>query len=248
MSSAPASLHDPASHATQRAEDAQRHRQMLHELADMGMDIARALHRHATAEPAAPEAQPAAPAPERAPGRAITASAAFDCIARTVRRTIALAHKLSEPDRERAPKEHTAQGGQHGAQRARQRRAEGTEAEALHADLCERPEAPDYDPDDGELDEQSLAELIAAAYRNTRLAKLTDAQLCKPRPPQGAPKDMPDDVPEHGPDDGCGVRARAAQIPRPGTTGQPRAQPVPGDPRLIPADPAAPACTGPPRP
>ncbi len=65
----------------------------------MGTDLAEAVHRQALAEPAAtpqtqPEQEPAAPTPT--PTQAIS----FDRLARTVRRTIALARKLSEPARE----------------------------------------------------------------------------------------------------------------------------------------------------
>ena len=67
MSSTTAPMNDPADCALQRDEDTQYYREMLHELAELGMGIARALHRHATVEPAAPEGQPTAPAPERNP-------------------------------------------------------------------------------------------------------------------------------------------------------------------------------------
>ncbi len=107
MSSSPALL-DPADRAnstqrSQRDEDAQYYRAVLHKFIAMGTDLAEAVHRQALAEPAAatqsasqsqPEDAPAAPNPS--PSQAIT----FDRLARTVRRTIALARKLSEPARE----------------------------------------------------------------------------------------------------------------------------------------------------
>ena len=50
---------EPASHATQRDEDAQYYRQILHELIEIGADLARAVHRQATPEPnAQPNAEP----------------------------------------------------------------------------------------------------------------------------------------------------------------------------------------------
>ncbi len=94
-------LPDPADRARQRDEDAQYYRQVLHKFIAMGTDLAEAVHRQALAEPAAapapqsqPEDEPAAPSPT--PSQATT----FDRLARTVRRTIALARKLSEPARE----------------------------------------------------------------------------------------------------------------------------------------------------
>ena len=103
MSSA-AALPEPADLARQRDEDAQYYRQMLHELAEMGMDIARAVHRQATAQPAAPEpsAETAPAAPSPSPNQATS----FDRLARTVRRTIALARTLSEPAREAPSPKH----------------------------------------------------------------------------------------------------------------------------------------------
>jgi hypothetical protein len=62
---------------------------MLHELADMAMDLARAVHRSATQPSPEDTAQPAL-APDKA-------AAAFDRLARTVRRTVALARTLDDP-------------------------------------------------------------------------------------------------------------------------------------------------------
>ncbi len=97
MSSTPALL-EPADRARQRDEDAQYYRQVLHKLIAMGTDLAEAVHRQALAEPAAAQSQPedAPAAPSPSPSQATS----FDRLARTVRRTIALARKLSEPARE----------------------------------------------------------------------------------------------------------------------------------------------------
>jgi hypothetical protein len=173
---------------------------MLHELAEMGMDIARALHRQATAEPAAPEAQPAAPAPspasQCAPQRVIAASAAFDRIARTVRRTIALARKLSEPDRE----QHSA--AQSKQQSARQRIIDIRDYARMTDDeldeLDEHLGGPDLDApdlDDDDYSELSTDEAIAAIRRDLGLPTLPGTPPCKPR----APGSVPDDVPGVGP-------------------------------------------------
>ncbi len=191
MSSALALL-DPADRASstqrsQRDEDAQYYRQVLHKLIAMGTDLAEAVHRQALAEPAAapqpaaphnqPEDEPAAPSPT--PNQAIT----FDRLARCVRRTIALARKLSEPAREApGPKECP-----------KQRRTASAETDALYAEPCERPEAPDCDaPEDldedldDDLDDQSLTDLIASLRHDTALATLSDAELRQHRTPQDA--------------------------------------------------------------
>ncbi len=188
MSSTPALL-DPADRARQRDEDAQYYRQVLHKFIAMGTDLAEAVHRQALAEPAAaaqsapqtqPEDEPAAPSPS--PSQAIT----FDCLARTVRRTIALARKLSEPAREApSPKLHLKEC-------PNERRTDRAETAALHAEPwaepCERPEGADCDADedlDDDLDEQSLADLIASLRHDTGLATLTDAELRQhPTPPK----------------------------------------------------------------
>ncbi len=185
MSSTPA-LSDPADRAnstqmSQRDEDAQYYRQVLHKFIAMGTDLAEAVHRQALAEPAAaqpaaahsqPEDQPASPTPT--PKQATT----FDRLARTVRRTIALARKLSEPARE-------APGPKLGPKECpKARRPDCAETDAPNAEPwaepCERPEGADCDADedlDDDLDEQSLADLIASLRHDSGLATLTDAEL-----------------------------------------------------------------------
>ena len=150
----------------------------------MGADLAEAVHRQALADPAAaphnqPEDEPAAPNPS--PQHAI----AFDRLARSVRRTIALARKLSEPDREPpGPKECYA------------------DADAQHAEPCERPEEPDDDLpeddlpeiDDEDLDEQDIAYLMASIGNDLNLAARSDADLLKRRTPQGRQQGVSGDL------------------------------------------------------
>ncbi|MBV9750644.1 MAG: hypothetical protein JO157_17690, partial [Acetobacteraceae bacterium] len=99
----------------------------------------------------------------------------FDRLARTVRRTVALARKLSEPAREApGPKLRPAQC-------PHERRADRAETAALYAEPCERAEGADCDADedlDDDLDEDfsDLDELIARLY-DSPLAHLTDAEL-----------------------------------------------------------------------
>ena len=203
MSSAPStpSPPEPTDRARQRDEDAQYYRQVLHKFIAMGTDLAEAVHRQALAEPAAPQSQPEdePAAPNLSPQQAVT----FDRLARTVRRTIALARKLSEPVRE-APGSKL---------RPKERCTDCAETDALHAEPCERPEAPDFDADEDlgdNLDEQSLADLIASIRRDTALATLSDAELRQHRTPpstQGSAQ-------ESAPSEMCGLCAHREAIPR----------------------------------
>ena len=237
MSSTP-SLLDPTDRASQRDEDAQYYRQVLHELVEIGARLARTIDRQAAAEPgAAPEqADQPAPASDLTPKLAI----AFDRVARTVRRTIALARTLTDPAPPR-PSGRAAEAARRHRHAAR-RETDGAEAEAPHADLHERPEGPDpgldLDPDDGDLDERSLADLLALIPRDLGLAALTDAQLSQRRAPADADAPRPRAVrPSTG-------QPRGAQPAAPPGAVPPQAPPTPGAPR--PTSPTRPG-TGPPR-
>ncbi len=245
MSSSP-TLPNPADRATQRDEDAQYYRGILHGLVEMANDIARVVHRQATAaQSAAPTsgaaAQPQQPQPAPAPAAAPALAVAFDRLARTIRRTIALARKLSEPDRAPpGPKPHPTGRCTECCPSARQRRPDCAETDAPNAEPwaepCERPEAPDCDADedlDDDLDEQSLADLIASLRHDNGLATLTDAQLRQHRTPQDASESTQEGVPGEK----CSLCARGA---RPTTT-----KPSTADQRL-PTPPPRPG-TGPPR-
>ncbi len=228
MSPAP-SRPEPTDRATQRDEDAQYYRDILHELVEMATDIARAVHRQATAAPA--------PAPEQASQPAPDSSIAFDRIARTLRRTIALARKLAEP----APLSPATQA----AERRRiarkqiiravedtiQRETSGADAEALHAEFYERLDTIDLDDD---LDNQPIADIIALIRRDLGIANLPGTHPWKRRTPQ--------DVRE--------LSARAARSPGARTTVPPRTiHPTTGNPRPIPAPPPRTRpSTGPPAP
>ncbi len=209
MSSTPA-LPNPADLARQRDEDAQYYRQVLHKLIAMATDLAEAVHRQALAEPAASqpttEDQPAAPSPT--PSQATS----FDRLARTVRRTIALARKLSEPARE-APGPKLRLSECPNARRPDRAETDARDAEPW-AELCERPEAADCDADedlDDDFDDQSLAELIASLRHDTGLAHLTDAELRQHRTTPSAQEGVPSEM--------CGLCVRRAARP-------PRARPA----------------------
>ncbi len=144
--------------ASQRDEDAQHYRQVLHQLVEIGTRLARAIDRQAAPEPA--------PAPEL--------SIAFDRVARTIRRTIALARKLSAPPHARAAEQVHQRRVTARKQIIRDledtihREAHGraAETEALHAELYERLDTMDLDDD---LDTLPVAEIIAALRRDLGL-------------------------------------------------------------------------------
>ena len=183
MSSTP-SHPEPADHArpnpaSQRDEDAQYYRHILHELIEIGADLARALHRQATPEPSTE------PGPE--PASRPDPTIAFDRIARTLRRTIALARKISAPtppgpaaqatERRRIARKQIIRE----VEDTIQRETDGAEAEALHAELYERLETMDLDDD---LDSLPIADIIAAIRRDLGLGALPGTHPWKRRTPQ----------------------------------------------------------------
>ncbi len=132
--------------------------------------------RSAAASPAPSTArpQPSPPSPAAAPELSI----AFERIARTIRRTIALARKLSDPAQP-SPAERAAADAHQRRPTARKqiirdledtihREAHGrtAETEALHAELYERLDTMDLDDD---LDTLPIAEIIAALRRDLGL-------------------------------------------------------------------------------
>ena len=197
MSSRPP-LPDPADHASptpvsQRDEDARYYREILHELIEIGADLARAVHCQATPEPSAQLNTGPGAAPEPVPAGAPQPdpTLAFDRIARTLRRTIALARTITEP----APLS-PAQGTQQRRLSARkqiirevedtiQRRTDGTEAEALRAEFHERLDTPDLDDD---IDQLPVADIIAAICRDLGIAHHPGTHPWKRR----TPRDMRD--------------------------------------------------------
>ena len=217
---------EPADRASQRDEDAQYYRGILHELVEMATDIARAVHRQATPEQSTQPAPAQAPAPDP--------TVAFDRIARTLRRTIALARKLSEPAQP-CP----AQGAHQRRTAARKqiirevedtihREAHGSEADALHAELYERLDTLDLDDD---IDTLPIADIVAAIRRDLGIAAHINSRGISPWK-----RRRPADV-----RDLC-ARAAGPRIAPPRT-----AQPWTGDPRPLSAPPPR-AGTGPPAP
>ena len=182
MSSTP-SRPEPTDRATQRDEDAQYYRQVLHELIEIGTDLARTLHRQATPETKAE--------PNNQPSTAPDPTIAFDRIARTLRRTIALARKLSDPTPPRPAQlraEYTSE--RRLAARKQiiravedtiQRRSNGAEAEALHSEFYERLDDPDLDDD---LDQRPVAEIIKDICRDFGIEHFPGTHPWKRRTPQ----------------------------------------------------------------
>ena len=246
MSSSPI-LPEPANDASatqvsQRDEDAQYYRQVLHELIAIGTDLARTLHRQATPQPKAePNNQPS-PETAAAPVAAPDPTIAFDRIARTLRRTIALARKITDP----TPSRPAQLRAEHASERrlaARkqiirevedtiQRRSNGAEAEDLHEELRERLDDPDLDDD---LDQRPVADIIKDICRDFGIEHFPGTHPWKRRTPQDV-RDL------------C-ARAAKSSIAQP-KTAQPRmAQPGTAPPRPFSAPPPRPrTSTGPPGP
>ncbi len=148
---------------------------------DMGADLARTLHPQALsrAEAAEPGEHPdAAPAPDP--------TVAFDRISRAIRHSIILARKLGEPAQ--APGRQAASARTAARRRiirdvedAIQRSAEDDEADTLHAEFLDRPDAPDLDD---EIDDRAVAEIIADICRDLGLAAQPRAHPWKGRTPE----------------------------------------------------------------
>ena len=147
MNSMPAS--PPSQTAPDVMADSAVYAEMLRELAEMGMDIARALHRQTTT----PDGAAAGSGGERGPGdaadlRAEAVSRAFDRVARCVRRTILLARRISEPVVATSPDGRSVAGARRHIVRVLEDEIQRdvpdeTQREALTAELHERLDGPD---------------------------------------------------------------------------------------------------------
>jgi len=187
-----------------QAANAPYYRGVLHGMIDRGADLVRLLHEQATAQAMqqatvhaqqaaalaqqATDVQPAsAPAPSATPGALNKTAAAFDQIARAVRRCIALAQSLDEPAHTPAP-DRTA---------ARTRILRAVEdtlgrqdyddsyrvcdpTQALHAELLDRMDAPDLDRD---IESRPIDDIIKDILRDLGLAALPGTRPWKRRTP-----------------------------------------------------------------
>lgn len=172
MSSAPTQLH-PAEPAVQQAQDPQHYRRLLHELIELGMDSARVVRRQAMG-----------PAGDAAAVH--EAVAAFERIARAIRRAVMLARKVSE----KLPGREAAGPGQHRIAARRRilreveeviQRTEGADAETLHAELPEGLDEPELED---EIDDRPAAEIIADICRDLGVAVTLGAHPWKRRMPR----------------------------------------------------------------
>ena len=114
-----------------REQDALYYRRILHDVIDMAVDLARIAHRDAMA-----------PTPDP--------TLAFDRIARTIRRTVALARSLHEPPPAAAKTPHREIARRRilrEVEDAIQRHESGARAASLHAEALERMDGPDLDDD-----------------------------------------------------------------------------------------------------
>ena len=267
-----------ATHATPpddpgpQAADAHYYRQALHGLIDMGTDLARLLHGQATAQAApqatpaphatAPTPQPADPQPAPTPAvpspvasaALVSLAAAFDQVARAVRRCIALARTLAAaPD----PARHRTAARQRILREVEDRiqctSGEGPDSPgALHAELRERLDAPDLDD---AIATRPVADVIKDICRDLGLGAAPGtrpfqrrtpadvAQLCAraaaptpARQPGAAPQAPLPQAPRHGtPHPTFTPRPER----RPAAPPVPRAQPAPAHPgSRLPEDPA----------
>jgi hypothetical protein len=195
--------------ADQAEEDARHCRLVLMDLMDMAHGVARVMHRHVTAPPAAAEAAAQAAPASEPPVPAIpplAAAASFDRAARNIRQTVILVGQIGRP------KTPAARPGLHRiAARKRiirdvedviQRTAHGPRAERLYAELAERLDGPDLEE---ELDYRQVAEIVTDLCRDLGLAhtegnhpwkRRTPADIAAlraraARPPGAAPEALP---------------------------------------------------------
>jgi hypothetical protein len=186
---------DPDPHAA----DTRGHGAALDDLIHIGTGIARLLHDQAIAQAAQPAQPAAAPAPQAAdaqpapappPGALNKIAAAFDSIARTVRRCIMLAQSLDAP---KQPTKHPAPN-RTAARKHILRAVEDTlqrqdyddsyrdcdPTEVLHAELLDRMDAPDLDRD---IASRPIDDIIKDILRDLGLAALPGTRPWKRRTP-----------------------------------------------------------------
>ena len=168
---------------------AQRHLELLDELVELGMDLARSAHATAKQqlEAAVPEPTDATATPPARPAPDPTIP--FDRIVRGVRRSMLLARRLEEPLPADAATPADAIAHHRIAARKRiirdvedaiQRTCTPDRAEHLHAELLERLDSPDLDD---EIDHRPPAEIIADICRDFGIAHIAGTHPWKRRTP-----------------------------------------------------------------
>jgi hypothetical protein len=161
------------------ADDTPYYRKLLHELLDIGANVARAVDAQAKAQIAAAEQ------PGDAPAAPHDLTIPFDRIARAMRRTINLARRLGDPLPAPAttPVQHRIVARRRilrEVEDAIQRKAANAEAESLHAELLDRMDGPELED---EIDHRPVTEIIADICRDLGLERLPGAHPWKRRTP-----------------------------------------------------------------
>jgi len=153
---------DPAAEPAQRT---QYYRELLHDLLDLGVQLARAVQTEV----------------DEQRETATAAAPAFDRIARAVRRTILLAQRLDDPPRPAANRAAARRRIIREVEDAIDQRAR-TDAEAgrLNAELQERLDAPELED---EVDNRPAPEIIADICRDLGIADIAGLHLWKRRTP-----------------------------------------------------------------
>ena len=209
----PSQDRDCACSAEERTE---RHLRLLQELAEIGMEMARAVRGQAVAQAAERDANPAAPFAGGDLGLV------FSRIARAVRQTLALEARLAE-ERLKARAEHATQLAEHAARLAGEARAktvrrrndvryyvaEAIEAETPEDDVEDLLEELDERLDDvdaaGEFDDRPIGELVASICRDLGITPdwslwededwaIEEARTRPPGSPYAAPPSGEDDA------------------------------------------------------
>jgi hypothetical protein len=199
---------------SQQANLSQYYRGILHELIDMGADLARLVHGQATAQAANPVPDSNDDIDARLAPDAVVA---FDRISRAIRRTIGLARRLDEPVRSEDPVRNRD------AARRRilreveddlQRQAQdGRDTEMLHAELIERLDAPDLED---EIDHRPIADIILDIRRDMALSPMPGRSPWKRRSPADVAR-----LCEYAARTGAGPVNRTAGPADGGTRGEP---------------------------
>ena len=156
------------------ARDVEHHRQVLNELIDLGAEMARVVQRQAVAQLGAQADAAGADRAAAGPAglEAERFAGAFERIARSVRRSIALARRLDSPVPAAAERAEAAAGRRRIWARKRiirevedtiQRTVDEREAEALNAELLERLDAADLDDD---ISNRPIEKIIADICRD----------------------------------------------------------------------------------
>jgi hypothetical protein len=184
MSAQPAAPEQEAA-PDRQAQDADYYRRILHELIDIGTDLARLVHRQAKTQ-----AEATTPDSALSPEPAADVTIAFDRLSRGIRRSISLARRLDEPAPAPAPPPSGLASETRIAARKRilrevediiQRKAGQTEAGSLEAELLDRLDSPDLEDD---IAQRPVADIIADICRDLGIAGITGTQAWKRRTPE----------------------------------------------------------------